>query len=314
MLDNKGNELDGEREVSSTSEAGRPKQLLYLVDESKEYIIKVTGDASAKNEYSLSATIDARDVYEPNDTRNEAKLIALGEDVRGTLRTRSDEDWFEIAVEKPGTLIANATTIDDSTNLVMYLYQKDEPRAEEDSQEDSGFDRTTGAPRSLVHLVDSGTYFIQIYNNRNTKEPGGYDLYTLSVKLNTNDSREPNNDRNNAGTTVALNQDIKGTIGTFDDEDWFKVSLRSGVVRLTVTEVDANVDMQIYLYSETSASPLSPSGMFGNGNRIGKGQPIDLTYNIAEEGIYFIELEPRVKQNDNDLSQLPYTLRIEQSN
>ena len=314
LLDDKGEELDGEREFSFASEAGSPKQLLYLVSESKTYFIKVTGDVSSRDEYTLSVTIDERDVNEPNDTRNGAKLIALDEDVRGTLRTKNDEDWFEIAVEKPGTLIANATTIDDSTNLVMYLYQNDEPRPDEDSQEDSGFDRTTGAPRSLIHLVDSGIYFIQVYNNRNNKDLGGYDLYTLNVKLNTNDPYESNNDRNNADTTVALNEDIRGTIGTFDDKDWFKVTLRPGTVRLTVTEVDANVDMQIYLYAETSASPLSPVGMFGDGNRIERGQPIDLNYNIAEGGTYYLKLEPRVESNDSNLSQMPYTLRIEQSN
>ena len=288
---------------------GDPARVLYLIAEPGNYYIKLEADVSSRDTYELRATLDARDTYEYNDRQN-AATIALDEDVRGTLRTEGDNDWFEIKIDEPGTLIANATTVDDSTDLRLFLYRP----TDEDPIADDGLSftaRNAGDPRSLYYLAEPGTYLMQLFNA--DAGGGGYDLYTLNMTLDLTDSYELNNDRNGA-KDIALNQDIKGNISLYQDEDWFKIELPQGTTKLTVTDIDANLDMDAYVYPETSDRNLPTTDGFTNGNTIGEGKPVDISYNIEQAGTYFVQLRSRSQSpalNNNQLDRTIYTLRVE---
>ena len=212
-------------------------------------------------------------------------------------------------MEQPGTLIANATTVDDSTDLRLLLYRPNDEQSVDN--DDTSFPRSRGEPRSLYYLAEPGTYLLQLFNA--DAGGGGYDLYTLNVRLNTDDPNEINNDRN-AAPTVEVRQAINGTISSHEDEDWFKVVLPVGTTRVTVTGVDANVDMEAFLYAETGDQALRATEGFGSGNTSGAGEPIDISYSIEQAGTYFVQLRERNQSNtrqDNTLNQTVYTLQIE---
>ena len=307
LLNANGDLLEGTSQFQRGK--GDPAQVLYLIGEPGTYYIKLEGDVSSQDTYNLTATLDTRDTYEYNDRQNAAS-IELDEDIRGTLRTEEDNDWFEITLDQPGTLIARATTVDDSTDLRLFLYRP----TGENSLADDGLSfsaRNAGDPRSLYYLAEPGTYLIQLFNA--DAGGGGYDLYTLNVTLNTADPNELNNDRNTA-KDIMLSQTVNGTISTYQDEDWFKITLPTGTARLTVTNVDSNVDMEAFLYPETSDRSLPGPDGFTSGNSIGAGEPVDISYNIEQEGTYFVQLRSRsqsVALDNNDLNQTIYTLEIE---
>ena len=308
LLNSNGEELTGTNQFER--DKGDPAQLLHLISELGTYYIRLVGDVSSKDTYTLSTTLDTRDTYEYNDRKNAAS-IELDEDVRGTLRTEGDTDWFEITIDQPGTLIANATTVDDSTDLRLFLYRPtdDDPIADDAL---SFSLRNAGEPRSLYYLAAPGTYLMRLSNA--DAGGGGYDLYTLNVSLNTDDPNELNNDRSSP-PAASLGQDINGTISLYQDEDWFALELQPGTARVTVTGVDGALDLEAFLYPETSDRNLPRSGStFDNGNSIGEGEPIDITYDIPAAGTYHLLLRSRsqsVALRNTALSQTVYTLRIE---
>ena len=305
LVDENGKELPIEQSFRSE---GDPAKALYLVPELKTYYIKLSGDASSNEEYNLNVSLDSRDAYEYNNSRNEAKEINQNEDVKGTLLTQGDEDWFSITFTEPGTLIANVTDVDDSIDMEMKLYL---PGSNDPVRENEVvLSSRLGGPRSLYYIVDSGTYLLKL--RARTSSSSGYDLYNLNITLNTDDPNEINNERNLADT-ININEDIKGTFGTYQDEDWFEVTLQPGDTRLTATGVDNNLDMQAYLYAETGDA-LSEKGKIGSGNSTTRGEPIDITYTIETAGKYYIQLRERVISglNNSDLNQSIYTLKITQ--
>lgn len=305
LLNENGEELSIEK--SSRNEGGSVSAL-YLVPDLETYYIKLSGDASSNEKYNLTVSLDSRDAYEYNNSRSDAKEINQNEDVKGTLLTQDDEDWFSMTFTEPGTLIAKVTDVDDSIDLEMDLYLPGNNNPVRGNE--VVLSSRLGGPRSLYYIVDSGTYLLKL--RARTSSSSGYDLYNLNITLNTDDPNEINNERNLANT-ININEDIKGTFGTYQDEDWFEVTLQPGDARLTVTGVDNNLDMQAFLYAETG-NALSEKGKFGSGNSITRGEPIDITYSIEKAGTYYIKLEERVNSglDNNDLDQSIYTLRVTQ--
>ena len=93
---------------------------------------------------------------------------------------------------------------------------------------------------------------------------------------------EPNNTDTTANTGVCSNIDIRGTLSSSSDLDWYKLDITTpGQVEITLSH-GSTVDFDWYLYATTGA-PLTYKSTTNN--------PETGTYNITTAGTYFVRVK-----------------------
>lgn len=155
---------------------------------------------------------------EPNDAKEQAQEVRVGENVEGSFQKDSDYDWFRLVVDKPGK---NYLRLDLSavpaldTNLRIY-----------NAQGEQLFDINDGGPNepeTLAHFpVEPGTYFIRIYGGGKASK----EKYILSTKITgpwqKGEEAEPN-DRSETANELRLGESIAGYFLKDGDNDDYKL-------------------------------------------------------------------------------------------
>jgi len=241
----------------------------------------------------LPALAQIKSETEPNDNREQAQEIRLGESIEGGVQKNNEDDWFRLTVDKSGK---NYLQVDLSAvpeiDTYLYIYDANNQRLTEIN------DAPKNAVESLVHFpVESGVYYIRIYlAGKATQEK-----YTLTAKLagawqegweaEPNDSRERAND-------LKLGQSVQGHFEHKRDEDFYKLIIDTPGKTLVQVDVSAvpEVNSEIYLYNDKGRTIWSV-------NETDKNGPESI-FNLAlAQGVYYINAWAR-EANSKD----PYTL------
>ncbi len=204
----------------------------------------------------------ADDIYEPNNTSDEAKSIS-----NGTYNLYAkDQDWFKIYL-KNGNIDLTMTPT-NSVDLNMILYNQNHQIVASNfasSQEHINYS-----------VAISGTYYILV-------EPTSSSAcnYTLDIDYISDlveDSYEPNNNFTEAKTID------KGTYTlSAQDEDWFKLDLQSGDLNLTMTP-QSSVDLNMILYNDKQEIVAAN---FASDQE-------SINYTVVTPGTYYIKVTPAV--------------------
>ncbi|MGD9347903.1 MAG: hypothetical protein PVH84_18715, partial [Candidatus Aminicenantes bacterium] len=155
---------------------------------------------------------------EPNNSREEANDLRLGESVEGLLQNEYDEDWYRLVIAESGK---NTIRIDLSgvPEVGTSLYVHDE-KGVVLKQADVGYE---GDPEEIINFgVIEGVYYIKVQGSeKNEKEK-----YTLSTQLlgpwQEGQEFEPNDDRDHANDLL-LGESIEGIYQNPSDYDWYKL-------------------------------------------------------------------------------------------
>ena len=131
-----------------------------------------------------------KDNLEPNNNRNEAFELTLGEQVDASI-AKGDHDWYSFSVETNGIIDKALIEIKNLTaemELTAVLY---------DSQGNQfgSFTGNAGINMSISLSTRSSSYYIEIYD-KNSEQEGKYEL-TITL-LQANDSNEPDDTFENA--------------------------------------------------------------------------------------------------------------------
>ena len=124
-----------------------------------------------------------KDGLEPNNSRNEAFELTLGEQIDASI-AKGDHDWYSFSIETNGIIDKALIEINNLTaemELTAVLY---------DSQGNQfgSFTGNAGINMNISLSTRTSSYYIEIYD-KNSEQEGKYEL-TITL-LQANDSNEP---------------------------------------------------------------------------------------------------------------------------
>jgi hypothetical protein len=237
---------------------------------------------------------------EPNNTKDQANELKLGEGIKGFFQEKGDYDWYKLAVNISGK---NIIRIDLSAvpEVIssMEIYNEKGKSFKTYNVNVGG----KGESESIINLgVTEGIYYIVVraYSGMNQN-----DSYTLKTQL-TGPWQEGQefelNDKKEQANELKLGEDIKGFFQKRGDQDWYKLAVNlpgKNIIRIDLSAVP-EVDSEINIYNE-------------KGNRlkeynVGKKGEAEAVINLGvTEGIYYIRVRAYSGMNQND----SYTLKTQ---
>lgn len=159
---------------------------------------------------------------EPNNTPEQAQLLAKNQVVTGFISYQDDYDYFRVVLTQPGRLSLRLTSRIGYVRIKML----------DSNLQDVGWTRqgvAWGSPeRPAVHTqeidLEAGTYYILVSKPIGFADnTGTYDLVVNFTPANSNEA-EPNNTPEQA-QVIMLNQSVTGFISYQDDIDYFRLVL-----------------------------------------------------------------------------------------
>lgn len=210
----------------------------------------------------------AADETEPNDSRENAEQIQIGETIEGDL-PESDEDWFAFTVEKGETInvSAAAAVSDDSTDFSLVTPNGEEVAGARLSDNSESFGTTA---------TTSGTYYIEIAGVSPSR---GGPAYNFTVETYETDPFEPNEDSQSATRLYQNPFPGDGATVSLNDRDWFVFTVEEGET-VSVSATDAEGDLS------TEFGLFTPSGS-NYGARLG-GESESFSPATNTSGTYFL--------------------------
>lgn len=237
-----------------------------------------------------TATEQALQESEPNDERELASLLPLGESIEGRME-ESRADWYRLEVTVPGrNLMRVDLTGVPEVNLRLSLYDA----AGNPLKEIKGTGR--GRAQSLIDVgVTEGTYYIQVATDwgRNSTDP-----YRLAARLTApwreGWELEVNDDREKANL-LDLKTPIQGLFQWRKDRDWYRLEVPfAGISRLRIELSGVpNVDSSLAL-RDAGGQLLSKTNVAKKGG----AETLDDVY--VTQGTYYVVAWTSRRENPSD--------------
>lgn len=232
---------------------------------------------TAEVPYRLTSAFQMyRDPFEDNDRPYKAYVLPSGQTtVVGTFHQKGDEDWYQIDIERSGTLQLQLQTDSRRIDPVLYVQRKGEKPVTYDAD-------GPGKPEMTPPLdVLPGSYYVRVTKDPDTPAVGEYTLtVTFSEKLV--DPNEPN-DKSYQATTIAMDYEYSGLFDYDQDTDWFQFQLtEDSFVDVSVKDVPVGRTLAMTLLND------SMNRLYSTANRWDEDR---LGYQgMLKAGTYYIRL------------------------
>lgn len=249
------------------------------------YYILLTDNESSTTPYNLTVNFDASDVYECNDSFNDATPIAFGSTIQATIRDHGDEDYYRLDVTQAGVIQVLVNNVASNIDMDLFLYDGNQVQ----------LDRDLGSNAENVGLAERvctpGTYYVLL-----TDDESSPTLYNLTVNFDTSDSYECNDSFSEA-TAIAFGTTLQASIRDHGDEDYYQLNVtQPGIIEVFVNNVPSNIDMDLFLYNEDQ---VQLDRDLGN-----DAENVGLVERVCTPGVYYILL------TDNESSPDLYELTV----
>jgi len=267
-----------------------------LVCDTGKYYLKLRGGNSGYESpdlYTLKITLDNSDVYECNDLPNNCAPILLNEDIKGSINTKGDVDYYCFNIPKAGVVTYAVSFL--PFGMFGSLYH----------ESDLSVDLAPGYGNFGESLIipklvcKTGKYYLKLRGGNSGYESP--DLYTLKITLDTSDIYECNNDYQTA-TAISCNKPIYASINDASDLDFYRFTLtKSDDITILISEVPTNLDLDLELDGPNKMKfvPI----VYGTKG----GQDVQLISKNTPPGDYWIKLNDH---SNNDFNTLQYKLTI----
>jgi hypothetical protein len=236
--------------------------------------------------FPLSALAQVTTETEPNDKREQAQEIRLGDTVEGGFHQDSDDDWYKFTVDQAGK---NYLRIDLSAvpEVDTRLYLLD---ANGRTLLDMNDARKNEVETIAFFPVEPGTYFVRVYaGGKATAEK-----YSLSLKLDgpwqEGQEFEPN-DRREQANDLPLGRSVEGYFQYRGDYDYFRLLVDQPGRHEISIDLSAlpNYDQQFEIQDKDGKELWSAKGR-------PRGEPESVAYFTVKEGVYYIWVGGNQKQ------------------
>jgi len=192
----------------------------------------------------LSSWSQSGSESEPNDERDHANELRLGQAVEGLFQVEDDEDWYKFVVSQSGkNIIRIDLTGVAGVNSYLEIYNDKEEKLKES---DIGDD---GEGEAIINFgVTEGIYYIEVGGRQKNEK----DKYLLSTKLlgpwQEDQEFEPNDELEQANK-IKLGKVVKGFAYPDTDKDWYAVTVPESGLDILIVELSAldGVDLLLEL-------------------------------------------------------------------
>jgi len=277
--------------VNDTKESG-PESIFNLALEQGTYFVSVYGRETNKNDpYTLSTKIlgpwkEGLEA-EPNNRKEDATEIRLGQSWEGYYLTDGDDDYYKLIIDQPGknNIEVAISAVPGADSRLQILDQEYKVLWDVN-------DTKKGEPESVSYFtVTEGTYYIWVkgYQKNIT------DKYILNTRLlgpwQENQEAEPNNDIKQA-SKIELNSPLVGHINGEDDRDYYVLNIPAPGVDTIVMQISGipGVKWSLELL-DLKESRLDQS------NRGEAGQGEEIVKMKFKPGTYYLRVRARSGQN-----------------
>ncbi|PSL50300.1 putative secreted protein (Por secretion system target) [Chitinophaga niastensis] len=213
------------------------------------------------------------DPYEPNNTLPTATSIVTGTDIRATISSSTDTDYFRIQLTDTSRINIVLDNLIADFNLRLLSAGGTQ----------LAISQNTGTTaESIVYNGPAGTYYIQVYGSNGAH--GDSICYRLNATATVlggcTDQLEPNNTLATAAA-IATGTDIRAQISSATDVDYYKFTT-TGTNDITIHLDSLPGDYDVKLLSAAGAQ----LGISQNGGTT----PELITYGGAVAGTYYVEV------------------------
>jgi hypothetical protein len=229
------------------------------------------------------------DTAEPNDTREQATAIGIGDSVTGYFLTPEDMDWYTLTVPGAGRLLVYTSGTMDT---LLEVYDNREERIASD--DDGGYQ---GNAKLVAGISGAGPVYIRV--NAYQGATGRYFLHTQFMEPVKPDSFE-NDDRLASAKDIQPGSSQERNFTDASDEDWVRLQIKTGgTYEIKTTAADNYLDTLIELFDVKEELIAQDDDSGGNWNAL-------LTISL-EPGTYYL----RITTVDKDpLENNNYTLSV----
>jgi hypothetical protein len=280
------------RRLLEVNDAGKneAESIVFFPVEQGTYFVHVYARGKATQEkYSLSLKLEGPwregQESEPNDRREQANDLPLGQSVEGYFQHRNDSDYFRLLVDKPGKyeirIDLSALPDYDQRFRIQDKDGKDLWRATQAAK---------GEPEYADHFtVTEGFYYILVQGD----ERQIADKYTLSTRIlgpwRENEEAEPN-DEIKWANEVSLGAPFTGRVNRDSDVDYYVFNVPEPGADLIVVQVSgipgANSHLELVDFKEKRLD-MSMRGEAGEGEEIVRMK--------VKPGMYYLKIHPPPK-------------------
>ena len=238
----------------------------------------------------LNFSAFSQDSYEPDNNKNEAKLIISGQQQTHSIVPADDQDWLSFTLSTSSDVFIETSGISGDTRL--WLYQSD-GTTQIEYDDDSG----SGTFSYIDCNLNAGTYYIKMDEYGNNSEIAAYNI-SLTVTQRVLDSYEPDNSKNEA-KLITSGQLQTHSIVPADDQDWlfFTLSKSSSVV---IETSGTSGDTRMWLYQSDGTTQIEY-------NDDGSGTFSYIDY-VLNAGTYYIKIDEY--GNDNEIAAYNISLTV----
>ncbi|MDH7513475.1 MAG: prenyltransferase/squalene oxidase repeat-containing protein [Clostridiales bacterium] len=284
-------------EINDTSK-NEPESLTHFPVEPGFYFIRVYCSGKATPEkYNLITKITGpwKEGWElePNNSRERANELKIGQSTHGYFQQKNDDDWFRLINDKPGKILVQI-----DLSAVPGVDSEFDVYNEKGSRIWSVDDTDVDGAESVFNLaLDEGVYYVEV----SAREINIKDAYTLSTKIfgpwQEGLEAEPNNSRETA-TEIRLGQSVQGYYQAKGDKDYFRLIVDKPGKNLIQVDLSGvpGTDGRVEIYDKEGKR-------LWDANDGDKGEPESIPYFVVSQGVYFIH----VRGNQKNIAS-PYTL------
>ncbi|HMQ86291.1 MAG TPA: T9SS type A sorting domain-containing protein [Flavilitoribacter sp.] len=221
-----------------------------------------------------------------NNILSGADMLSIGVSNNASINPANDNDFFKFTITQPGVVIISVTNVPANIDMDYEFFNE---------QGISVYSTNFGDGQNFVIdglLCNPGTYAFRLGDNE-----GNPAQYTVRVEFDISDVYECNNSLP-AATLIPLATNICASIYDENDNDFYQFIINQpGVVKITVSNVPANIDMDFEFFNEQG---ISVGSLF-----YGDGENFVVDALLCNPGIY------RFRLADNEGNPAQYCVRVD---
>jgi hypothetical protein len=216
---------------------------------STTYDYRVRTNCSASNSTYTSAQFTTSTVasgcgtnYEPNESLAAAAAVSTGSALSAAITTTTDQDWFKVTLASASNFNISLTGLAGDYDLVLYNSAGTQLAISENGGTTSEIITTTSSA--------AGTYYVKVFGYNGASSATCYSL-TIGATPVAAPTCPGSYDVSTNGTTsgaaqVPFNTDIKGTISSSTDVDYYKfVITTGGTITVTLGTLPGDYDLKL---------------------------------------------------------------------
>jgi hypothetical protein len=242
---------------------------------------------------TTAASSGCGSAYEPNESLAAAAAVATNTALSAAITTTTDQDWFKVTLGASSNFSISLTGLPGDYDLVLYNSAGTQLAISENGGTTSESITTSSSA--------AGTYYVKVFGYAGANSATCYSLNigATAVAAPTCPGTYDNstNGTMSGAAQIPFNTDIKGTIGSTTDVDYYKfVITTGGTITITLGTLPGDYDLKLFNSAGTQV------GISQNGGTTGE----TISYTAAA-GTYYANV---YGYNGANSTTTCYTLRV----